>query len=124
METGEPFQSFLNLPQAGRHVQPGSPRDLSKIGEMPCQFLESLTNVLFILLSAKACKQVFAGQIILGYRAEYLGDYLWLSALLSHTSNSVPLRAGICWPCYLRLERTWPKEKISKTGRARASQWP
>lgn len=36
---------------------------------------------------------------------KYLGDYLWLSAL-SHISNSVPLRAGICWPFYLRLEGT------------------
>lgn len=55
---------------------------------------------------------------------KYLGDYLWLWAL-SHISNSVPLRAGICWPCYLRLEGTWPKEEgISKMGRARASRWP
>lgn len=55
---------------------------------------------------------------------KYLGDYLWLSAL-SHISNSVPLRAGICWPCYLILEGTWPEEEeISKMGRARASRWP
>lgn len=49
---------------------------------------------------------MFVGQIILGYKAKYLGDYSWLSALLSHTSNPVPLRAGICWPPYLRLEET------------------
>lgn len=61
---------------------------------------------------------MFAGQIILGYSAKYLGDYLWLSTLLSHTSNPVPLRAGICWPCYLRLDGTWLEEEISKTGRA------
>lgn len=35
---------------------------------------------------------------------------MWLSTL-SHTSNSVPLRAGICWPLYLRLEGTWPEEE-------------
>lgn len=88
----------------------------------PRQFLESLTSELFILLSAKERKQVFAGQIISGYKAKYLGDYLWLSALSSHTFNPVPLRAGVRWPLYLRLEGAGPEEETSKMGRAWASQ--
>lgn len=124
----EPFQSFLNL-ATGVARATWLLRRCSKMGQMlvhssPCQFLESLTSELFILLSAKEREQVFAGQIILGYKAKYLGDYLWLSALLSHTSKPVPLRAGVRWPLYLRLEGTGPEEETSKMGRAWASHWP
>lgn len=55
-----------------------------------------------------------AGQIILGYTAKYLGDYSGLSAFLSHTSNSIPLRAGICWPHYLdQVQWGWRNRNLT-----------
>lgn len=76
----------------------------------------------FYTAISKGVKTGVCGPDHLRLHGKYLGDYLWLSALLSHTSNSVPFRAGICWPCYLRLQGTWPEEEeeISKTGRAKS----
>ena len=64
-----------------------------------------------------------AGQVLLGYGAQHSGDYLRLSTLLSHTSNSVLLRASICWPLYLRLEGTCGRRRYPR-GQAWASRWP
>ena len=60
------------------------------------------------------------GQVLLGYGAQHSGDYLRLSTLLSHTSNSVLLRASICWPLYLRLEGTCGRRRYPR-GQAWAS---
>lgn len=64
-----------------------------------------------------------AGQVLLGYGAQHSEDYLWLSTLLSHTSNSVLLRTSICWPLYLRLEGTCGRRRYPR-GQAWSSRWP
>lgn len=83
------------------------PADLSKTGSdgncHPWSVLRVIKQHAFYTAIGKGVKTGACGPGPLGLRAQHSEDYLWLSTLLSHTSNSVLLRTSICWPLLPRL---------------------